>query len=186
MEGVWAQAILSTGLGAVFLTSSVPKLRRPRSFAVTVLAYDVLPRRVAKLYALALPPVEFLLALMLLLGLCTRAAGAGASLLTISFLIGVGANVARGRDLNCGCFGESGRKIGWGLLVQDGLLMCGTLTLVALDSQWISVAPWSVFRAVHPWTMTGLMALSFCVVIALGRPGPFRGVQSRERRWRLG
>ena len=42
--------LLSTLLGVVCLSSSIPKFRHPRSFTVVVLTYDVLPVSIARMY----------------------------------------------------------------------------------------------------------------------------------------
>ena len=59
-------------LGIIFLTSAVPKLRHPKGFVLAVLEYRVLPPRLSWYYARLVPPLEFLLALLLLSGTAVR------------------------------------------------------------------------------------------------------------------
>jgi hypothetical protein len=59
------EAVLSFVLGSMFVVSSTPKLRRPKSFLMTVLTYEVLPLRVSRVYASVVPPVELLLGVLL-------------------------------------------------------------------------------------------------------------------------
>jgi hypothetical protein len=61
-------AALSLVLGATFLWASLPKLRHPKGYLLTVLQYDILPDRVARIYAAVVPGLELLVALPLLTG----------------------------------------------------------------------------------------------------------------------
>lgn len=137
--------LIGLPLGALFIASAVPKLRHPSAFALTVLQYDVLPPALGRLYAHLLPVLELLAALLLLSGVVMRLAALLAIALLISFIVAVGINLARGRTLDCGCFGASGRHVGWRLLVEDIILLAMTLLLVT-GSNRIYTA-WSPFSA---------------------------------------
>lgn len=91
-------------LGAVFLVSAIPKLRHPRGFVLMVLEYRILPPSLGELYAWMLPPLELFVGLLLLTGAAVRVATIMASFLLLSFIAAIGINLARGRDLDCGCF----------------------------------------------------------------------------------
>src|SRR5947209_4134985 len=113
------EVILSAMLGIIFLTSAVPKLRHPKGFVLAVLEYRVLPPRLSWYYARLVPPLEFLLALLLLTGTAVRFAAAILSMLLLSFIAAVAINLARGRNLDCHCFGKpTTRPIGWRLLLH--------------------------------------------------------------------
>ncbi len=117
-------------LAAVFLAAAASKLRHRRRFVAIVLAYQILPRWLARLFARALPWLELALGLCLLLNLAARAAALAGAALFSSFLVAIGVNMLRGRqDLNCGCFGR-GHRIGWSALGRD-LLLLGASLLVA-------------------------------------------------------
>jgi Methylamine utilisation protein MauE len=62
------EVLRSTALGIIFLASAVPKLHHPKGFVLAVLEYRILPLRLSWFYARLLPPLEFLLALLLLTG----------------------------------------------------------------------------------------------------------------------
>src|SRR5215467_13653214 len=76
MSVLGIEALLSTALGIVFLLAAVPQLRHPKGFILAVLEYRVLPVRLSWGYARLLPPLEFLLALLLLTGTAVRSAAA--------------------------------------------------------------------------------------------------------------
>lgn len=136
-------------LGGVFIAAALPKLRHPKGFLLTVLEYRILGDGASRLYALVVPPFELLAALLLFAGVAVRPTALLLSLLLLSFLVAIGVNLARGRDLDCGCFGSGTRKgtsrrIGPGLLLQDLGLLAAALLLVATLPRWMDPAPWSV------------------------------------------
>ncbi len=139
--------VLSLGLSLVFFASSIPKLRHPRGFMLTVMDYHILPASLARVYARLLPNLELLIALVLLTGADTQLASELAALLLLSFIVGVGTNVAKGRELDCGCFGRTGgRRVGRLLLLEDVALLVASITLAVLSRPTGGLELWSVFR----------------------------------------
>jgi hypothetical protein len=174
--GMGMQVLLSSALGISFLAAAVPKLRHPKGFVLAVLEYRVLPNRLSWFYARLLPPLECLLALLLLTGVAVRSAAVVVSLLLLSFIVAVGINLLRGRELDCHCFGKVTRRpIGWRLLLQDVALLCSAIALVAFTNEWVAPELWSVFRlsglvqAGSPWPLLGCAAVSACTTAFLGR-----------------
>lgn len=137
---------LSAAFGALFLLSAAPKLRRPRSFLLTVMEYQVMPEGAARLSARLIPSTELLVALLLLSGVALRLAALLAAVLLLGFAAGVGINLSRGRHLDCGCFGKHSRPISAALLIQDLGLVSFAILLVSLSGGWGGVAWWSIFR----------------------------------------
>ncbi len=134
-------------MGSIFLISSAPKLRHPRGFVFAVLNYHILPPSLGKVYALLVPPLELLIALGVLMGIAVRIDGAIMTLLLSSYLIAVAINMARGRTLECNCFGAIKKQpIGWRLLVQDCVLVLASLVLTGTSQTWLGPESWSVFR----------------------------------------
>ncbi len=170
------QVLLSIVLSIIFLASAVPKLHHPKGFVLAVLEYRILPPRLSWFYARLLPPLEFLLALLLLSGMAVRSAAAVMAVLLLSFIVAVGINLTRGRDLDCHCFGKAPRRpIGWRLLLQDGALLGAALALAALTREWLAPEPWSVLRllglvqARSFWPLLGCAAVTACSATLLSR-----------------
>lgn len=111
-------------LGLVFAAAALAKLGDLRSFADQVHNFRLLPVGAENLVALALPWVEIVLALALLLGFRSRGgAWLGAALMGV-FTIAVAAAVARGLDFECGCFGTAdGSRVGV-LKLGQNLVLC--------------------------------------------------------------
>ncbi len=101
-----AQPLCAVVLGAVFLAAAVPKLRRPKTFTLAVMEYRVLPSFFSRLFARMLPPIELLLGMLFLTGTAVRLAAVATLFLLSGFLIAVLVNLARGRQVDCNCFGK--------------------------------------------------------------------------------
>lgn len=136
--------VLKLSLGIVFLLSSIPKWRHPLIFAESVVNYRVLPITIAYVFALALIPLETLLALAFLTGWLTEIALLGAMIMLVAFLIAVGVNVKRGRQIPCGCFGATGEHISARTLVRLFLLLAVVLFLMVFRTT--EDLPWQTLR----------------------------------------
>jgi uncharacterized membrane protein YphA (DoxX/SURF4 family) len=176
MSAMAVEVALGAMLGLVFMASAVPKLRHPRGFVLAVLEYRVLPPRLSRLYARLVPPLEFLLAFLVLTGTAVRSAAAVMSVLLLSFIVAMGINMARGRDLDCHCFGRATtRPIGWRALLQDVVLLGASIAVIVLASEWVAPEPWSVFRlaglakAGWPAPLLACVAVTACAATLLGR-----------------
>lgn len=96
------------GLAAVWLISGGIKFLDPVQTKIAVRAYQLLPESLVGPVAIAMPLVEIVLGLLLLVGLAVRASAA-VSVLMLVVLIGVIISVwARGLSIDCGCFGGGG------------------------------------------------------------------------------
>lgn len=173
-------ALAAACLGLVFLGSAVPKLRHPKGFLLTVLAYEALPIAFSRMFAWMLPVAKLLCAILLLCGVATRIAAIIAACLLTSFLYAICLNLARGRSLECHCFGSSShRRISPGLAAQDFALLGLAIGLVVVNGGWWSLEPWSVFRLPYllpstsafqhllPTSGESLVALVASIIVAL-------------------
>jgi uncharacterized membrane protein YphA (DoxX/SURF4 family) len=136
-------------LAGVFLYAARHKIADPFYFMEKVHEYDLIPATWVEPVAYALPWAEIAGALLLLLGLFTRVAGGGLGLMLLSFIIPIGVNIYRDRVLGCGCFSEEGNPIGWGLVLQDLVLLASALFLVLRGSRRFALdrlLPWARTR----------------------------------------
>ncbi|MGL6278267.1 MAG: MauE/DoxX family redox-associated membrane protein [Gaiella sp.] len=134
--------IIALLLAGVFLVAGGTKLVDPSSTRRTV--RDIgLPSVLGWPIALALPPMEIVLAIGLLFPSTTRAAGAAAAGLLAVFALILGVNALRGRKVDCNCFGglHSG-QIGAATVIRNVSLAAGAV-VVALTPphpiSWVSV-----------------------------------------------
>jgi hypothetical protein len=126
--------VLARGIvGLTLVGAAMSKLPRRQQFAFVVMAYRVLPRSAALVYARLLPWLELLLGTLLLVGKGTRIAAAGSGLLLASFTVALGMNIMRGRlELDCGCFGGRARTRISGRLVMRNFGLIWLAWFVAL------------------------------------------------------
>ena len=118
------------------LAAGLTKVAEPQLFAVIIGRYHILPETSLGLVALSLPWVEVVVALALLLGLWVRAAALISSLLCTGFALAVGSALARGLDIECGCFHGSSKVSGAHLGLDLVLLVCSLLLLRRGPGRW--------------------------------------------------
>jgi uncharacterized membrane protein YphA (DoxX/SURF4 family) len=95
-------------LAAVFLYAGFVKMRDVVAFAGHVAAYELLPYAANYLVAVMLPYVEFLAGVLLLLNARVRPALVAIGGMTLVFMVALTSVLARGLDIDCGCFDPSG------------------------------------------------------------------------------
>jgi uncharacterized membrane protein YphA (DoxX/SURF4 family) len=114
-------------LGFIFFYASLDKILHPAAFAETVHNYQILPDVLINLTAVVLPWLEFLTGSLLILGLWMPGAVFTCNALLLIFFSTVLFNLARGLDIDCGCFtassGLSSRGSMLWYLFRDGFFL---------------------------------------------------------------
>lgn len=136
--------------GGVWIVAGMLKVPDPAGSVRAVRAYDLLPESIVPTVGYALPILEVVVGLCLVLGLLTRVMAAVSAVLFVAFIIGIASAWARGLEIDCGCFGGGGQLDGAsakypGEIARDvGLL---------LASLWLVVRPrtrWSLDSLISP------------------------------------
>ena len=111
-------------IGLVFLVAALTKIGDAADFARQIHHYRLLPFGLENLAAITLPWIELVIALVILLGLEPRAGALATTGLMLLFTLAVAAAVARGLDIECGCFGTADAShVGLAKLLENtGLL----------------------------------------------------------------
>lgn len=125
--------VLRVGLGALFVIAAVLKLRDPGAFATEIANYR-LWSELAPYLATTLPAIELVVGLTLMVApLAWRRAAALATVgLLLVFTIAVAQVVARGINVDCGCFGgRSGPVTSWTVARDLALLAAAALVFVS-------------------------------------------------------
>jgi putative oxidoreductase len=95
-------------LGALFLWSGIAKLAHPAVFFSALLDYELpLPDALLRLVAIALPWLEALCGLALVLNCWPETVRPLVSALCAVFVLALGQALLRGLKIDCGCFGPS-------------------------------------------------------------------------------
>ncbi|MEV0584899.1 MauE/DoxX family redox-associated membrane protein [Nonomuraea sp. NPDC050310] len=123
-------------LGVVLIVAGVPKFRDQIQSVTAVKAYRILPESAATVVGHALPIVEIVVGVLLIVGLLTRVAGLIGGLLMLAFVFGIAWAWAKGLKIDCGCFGGGGQLKGGEEptylldIVRDfGLVLCAAWTV---------------------------------------------------------
>jgi ribA/ribD-fused uncharacterized protein len=143
----WLTGILGLALGGVFFYAGLQKRLEPYQFAEAILAYDLLPLSLVGLVAAVLSWVELTSGFFLVLGYLLEIPGrllrwlgfswAGwlvggikrrSCLLLIILQLGLillvlFITLARGLEIDCGCGLLWVRQVGWGVILEDLLLI---------------------------------------------------------------
>lgn len=142
----WAGLLARLVTGGVWIVAGGAKLTDPAASVEAVRAYELLPWSVAEWVGLALPALEVVIGVALVLGVFARGAAVVSAVLFVGFIIGIASVWARGIEIDCGCFGGGGydpdaaSKYPWEI-ARDAALLAASLLVVfvrrtplALDS----------------------------------------------------
>ena len=119
----WVVTGCRVGIAVVFIVAGLAKIGDAESFARQVHNFQLIPVAFENLVAIVLPWIEVVIGVTMLVG-SRRRAGAWLSLILMAgFTIAVAAGVARGLDIECGCFGTGdGARVGAVKLIENVLL----------------------------------------------------------------
>lgn len=122
--------ILRIGLGLVFVYASIWKIRDPEAFAGAVAAYKVLPYYLNYGVAATLPWIEAACGILLVSGYRVKAAAGIVIALNIVFIVLLLSTVARGLDIDCGCFRQGGDKTpAWVVILRDFFFLAAAVVI---------------------------------------------------------
>jgi len=113
-------------LGGLFVYAGVVKVLDPLDFAQNIRNYRLVGQSLSFMAAVVLPWLEILAGVALAAGIWKRASALIISGLLVFFILLTLVTIARGLDVECGCFGALSRKSGFGVILEDlGMLFMG-------------------------------------------------------------
>ncbi len=118
-------------LGGLFLYAGVIKAADVTAFARDVANYQILPYAWNYLVAGTLPYVEGVAGLLMVFNRKVRPSALLIGMLTLGFMAALISVIARGMDIDCGCFdpgGEGHTSATMALLRDCGILLLAVLT----------------------------------------------------------
>ncbi len=112
-------------LALVFIYAAAGKILQPAGFVNDIDNYRLLPYLIVSVMAVILPWIELLCGLLLIFGKWLRGASLVLIVLNAVFILAISSALARGLDINCGCFTllESGSRVGFVRIVEDIVLL---------------------------------------------------------------
>lgn len=123
-------------LAAVFIVAAYPKLLEPAAFAKAIdnyrLAVPIIGKSYVYLVAGFLPALELITGLGLLWNRTKHGAAGIAGFLLIVFIFLITTAVARGLNIDCGCFGSG--------ITAKGLARMVGMQAILMDVLWLAMA----------------------------------------------
>ena len=117
-------------LGGLFVYAGVVKIVDPLGFAQDIRNYRLVGQAISFAAAVVLPWLEIVAGAFLIAGVWKRGAALVITGLLVFFIVLTLVTMARGLDVDCGCFGSLSRKSGWGVVLEDlGMLFLGLTCL---------------------------------------------------------
>lgn len=128
------------GAAAIWLVAGAAKVGGLDTFHAQVDQYRLLPHALEAPFAYALPFVELLVGLYLLVGLLTRGAAILGCVLMVLFLVAQVQAWARGLSLDCGCFGSlTHERVGLATVLRDVGLGLPSLAMAIWPARLLSL-----------------------------------------------
>jgi len=127
-------------VGVTFIIASYYKIVEPASFARSIWYYHMVPGVLINLMSLFLPWLELVCGICLVLGVCYRGAVTLVNLMVLVFLVALSTAIARGINIDCGCFkaAQVSSESAWEALWFDlGLIVLTLQLLFSRSRRWM-------------------------------------------------
>lgn len=126
--------------GFIFIFAAVTKIADPAGFSQSIYNYKLMPDFSINFLAIAFPWIELVTGILLVFGIAVKENSAILTGLLVVFIIAISISMARGLNIECGCFGTiEGSKVGLMKILENvGLLILG-LILIKFDSKFLSL-----------------------------------------------
>ena len=126
-------------LGLLFIYASVDKILYPISFADSVSNYQVIPQPLLNIFAIIFPWCELVAGLFLVNGFKTRSSNIIIFLMLCLLNILIISVLARGLQIDCGCFSSGSDPIGIPKLLEDCGYLLMSLAIFFFDKGYFSL-----------------------------------------------
>jgi putative oxidoreductase len=107
LSSPWLTVRVQFVLAAFFVVAGLSKIADPPGFAHEIHNYRIVPGPIVNAMALILPWLEVVTGAALFFGIYRRTSAKILAVLLLVFIAALGINLARGRPVDCGCFGTS-------------------------------------------------------------------------------
>jgi len=106
----WVTGLLRLLVGGAFVFAGALKIADPAKFALDVGNYRLVPHEFINVIAILLPWIEVVAGAFVLAGIWLRDAALVITAMTVMFMLVILSALARGLNIECGCFGTVGGK----------------------------------------------------------------------------
>jgi len=133
--------IIRIFFGFIFIFAAITKITDPEGFALAIYNYKLMPDVLINFLAIAFPWIELVAGILLIFGISVKENSAILSGLLLIFIMAIAISLARGLNIDCGCFGTvDGSKVGIQKIFENiGLLVLGVI-LIKFDAKFLSIS----------------------------------------------
>jgi putative oxidoreductase len=131
--------ILRLILGFVFIYAGAEKITTPIEFAESISNYQLLNAFFITLTSVLLPWLEVFCGILLVSGVAVKENAFIISAMLGVFIIAGLISLARGLDIDCGCFGDASAKLGFMKIFENTLLLAAGIILMVFDSDYLTL-----------------------------------------------
>jgi hypothetical protein len=110
--------VVRLALGAMFIASSLPKIRLPYAFLSDVYGYELVGPKLGVLVAMTLPWIELFVGICLVGGIFIGGALLASVAMGAMFTFVLASALYRHLDISCGCFSSAAGKISYMTLIR--------------------------------------------------------------------
>jgi len=122
-------------LGVVFIYAAISKASDPEGFARAIANYKLLPIFLINILAIILPWIELCAGVLLVFGVLAKENSMILGGLLVVFVIAILISLARGLNIDCGCFGTvGGTKVGIQKILENIGLLLSAIILIKFES----------------------------------------------------
>ena len=131
LSNKWLILAIRLILGITFIWASIDKIANPGGFALSIYNYRMLPHETINLMAIVMPWLELVTGILIIIGVFMRGSAFWIGLMLLVFIVALSSALARGLDIDCGCFSvDGGHGVDTGLLIRDILMFFGALIVM--------------------------------------------------------
>ncbi len=127
-------------LGSLFIYSAIIKIINIDFFVKSLYNYKLLPEESLNYAALFITWLELIVGLLIFTGIYIKESALIGGILTLLFIGAVSAALARGLDIECGCFGtKDGSRVGTLKILEDIFILLGFVWLAVYGSDFLAI-----------------------------------------------
>lgn len=126
-------------LGIVFLVAGAEKLGALNTFGKSIAAYELLPEQLANIAAMLFVWTEIVVGILLLAGAAVRGSALVTSAMLVAFLVAIISALARGLEIDCGCFAGTPQPVNWWKVAEDVGLLAAAIFLIYFPRSYLSI-----------------------------------------------
>jgi len=139
LENQYLNLAVRLVVGFLFVYAGIGKAADPNMFAKEIGNYQMIPYSLLNIMSLSMPWIEIISGILLMAGVRIKANSVIIGAMLIVFIAAVGSAMARGLNINCGCFSGKNVVVGWPKIIENTSTLIGCVYLYFYPVQKFTV-----------------------------------------------